>query len=443
MLDPRQPVAWWPAAALIVAGAAAALLPMVAGLPLLGFAGMALILAGGVAGVPWFARALLTPLARRPRGGIPSLLAIGHMHGAPNEAATALCGIVASTALMIAMATMVASFRGAVSDWLGEVLTGDLYLRTAAGASFDPATRARLAATPGIAHLTFSRELPLTIAADRPPVSLIARPGGGSHDPLIARARRLPAGALPIWVSEPAQRLYGWNPGDVITLPIAAGARFAVAGVWRDYGRQAGAVAIDDRDYQRLTGDDGRSEIAASVLPGQDAARVGGTLLARLPAALREQTEMTEPATLRKLALILFDRSFAVTYLLEAVAILVGLAGVAATMSAQTIAREREFGMLRHLGVTRGQLTTMLAIEGAIVGLTGALAGIGLGLILAQVLIQVINPQSFNWTMSTRIPVGTLLGVAGALTGAASVTAMLAGRRATAKSAIQSVREDW
>lgn len=444
MLDPRQPIAWRPAAALMVAGALVAVLPIVASLPLFGFAGMALLLAGGVVGVPWFARALLAPLARRPYGGVPRLLAIGHMHGAPNEAATALCGIVASTALMIAMATMVTSFRGAVADWLGDVLIGDLYLRTTAGASFDPATRARLATTPGIASVAFSRELPLTIAADRPPVSLIARPvRGGSVPALIERAPSLPPGVLPIWVSEPAQRLYGWNPGETVTLPIAAGTRFAVAGVWRDYGRQTGAVVIDDRDYQRLTGDNGRDEAAATVVRGQNAAQVGDALLARLPASMRDQTEMTQPATLRRLALTLFDRSFAVTYLLEAVAILVGLAGVAATMSAQTIAREREFGMLRHLGVTRGQLTSMLAMEGAAVGLTGALAGIGLGLMLAQVLIHVINPQSFNWTMSTRVPVATLLGVAAALTGAAAGTAVLAGRRATAKSAIQSVREDW
>jgi putative ABC transport system permease protein len=166
-------------------------------------------------------------------------------------------------------------------------------------------------------------------------------------------------------------------------------------------------------------------------------------MFARLPALLRGSVEITEPAVLRRLALTLFDRSFAVTYLLEAVAILVGLAGVAATMSAQTIAREREFGMLRHLGVTRGQLTSMLGIEGALVGFTGALAGIGLGLLLSQVLIHVINPQSFNWTMTTRVPLGTLAGVAAALTVAAAVTAILAGRRATARDAIQSVREDW
>ena len=446
VLDPRHRVAWWPAAALLLAGAGTALLPAVGGLPLFGFAGMALILAGGVSGVPWFARALLAPLTRRSIGSVPRMLAVRHLHGAPGEAATALCGIVASTALMIAMATMVTSFRGAVDDWLGDVLGADIYARTTAGASFDPATRARLAATPGIARVAFSRQLPLTIAADRPPISLIARPERDGRDPLlvlIARAPPLPAGALPVWVSEPAQRLYGWDPGETIGLPIAGRTRFYVAGVWRDYGRQAGAVLIDERDYQRLTGDEGRDEISATVAQGQNADRVVAALTARLPADLREQVEITRPAALRRLALTLFDRSFAVTYLLEAVAILVGLAGVAATMSAQTIAREREFGMLRHLGLTRTQLGAMLATEGAMVGLTGALAGIALGLVLAQVLIHVINPQSFNWTMSTRVPIGTLVAVAAALTGAAAVTAVFAGRRATAQSAITSVREDW
>ncbi len=446
VLDPRRPVAWWPAVALLLGGGAAALVPAVGGLPLFGFAGMALMLAGGVAGVPWFARALLAPLARRTGRSVPVQLAVRHLHGAPGEAATALCGIVASTALMIAMATMVTSFRYAVDDWLGQVLGADLYARTTAGASFDPATRARLEATPGVARLAFSRQLPLTIAADRPPISLIARPERDGRDPLlvlIARGPELPAGALPVWVSEPAQRLYGWDPGETITLPLAGRTRFVVAGVWRDYGRQAGAVLVDEGDYERLTGDTGRDEISATLRPGADAAAVGRAMTARLPPALRDQVELSQPATLRRLALTLFDRSFAVTYLLEAVAILVGLAGVAATMSAQTIAREREFGMLRHLGVTRRQLTAMLGVEGAIVGLTGALAGIGLGLLLSQVLIHVINPQSFNWTMSTRVPVGTLLGVAAALTGAAAATAILAGRRATAKSAVQSVREDW
>ena len=446
VLDPRQPVAWWPAAALLVAGGTAALLPAVGELPLFGFAGMALMLAGGVAGVPFFARMLLAPLARRTNGSVAGHLAVRHLHGAPGEAATGLCGIVASTGLMIAMATMVTSFRGAVDDWLGQVLGADLYMRTIAGASFDPATRTRLAATPGVARLAFSRQLPLTIAPTRPPISLIARPERDGRDPLLVlinQVRALPADIPPVWVSEPAQRLYGWDPGERIVLPIAGRTSFVIAGVWRDYGRQTGAVIVDEDDYQRLTGDDGRDEVSVTIASGTDIGRITRDLTGSLPSALRNHVEVTRPATLRRLALTLFDRSFAVTYLLEAVAILVGLAGVAATMSAQTIAREREFGMLRHLGLTRGQLISILASEGAILGLTGALTGIALGLVLAQVLIHVINPQSFNFTMTTRVPIGTLLGVAAALTGAAAATAVLAGRRATAKSAVQSVREDW
>ena len=446
VLDPRRPVAWWPAAALLLAGGATSLLPAVAGLPLFGFAGIGLLLAGGVAGVPWFARTLLTPFARGAGSDVPRLLAVRHLHGAPNEAATALCGIVASTALMIAMATMVTSFRGAVDDWLGQVLGADLYMRTSIGADFDPSTRARLVATPGVAEMLFSRQLPLTIAADRPPVVMIARPERGGRDPLlrlIDGAGTVAANELPVWVSEPAQRLYGWSPGRSVTLPLAGGTRFVVAGVWRDYARQAGAVLIDEQDYQRLTGDVGRDEANVTFEPGSDARLVARAIQDRLPPSLRGQVEVTRPVTLRRFALTLFDRSFAVTYLLEGVAILVGLAGVAATMSAQTIAREREFGMLRHLGVTRGQLTRMLATEGAIVGLTGGLAGIALGLLLAQVLIHVINPQSFNWTMGTRVPVGTLVAVVAALAGAAALTAVLAGRRATSRSAVHSVREDW
>lgn len=446
MLDPRRPVPWWPAAMLLLAGAAVSLLPAVAGLPLFGFVGMGLLLAGGVAGVPWFARALIMPLARRPGRDVPRMLAIRHLHGAPNEAATALCGIVASTALMIAMATMVTSFRSAVDDWLGDVLRGDLYMRTTTGAEFDAATRLRLAATPGVKTMHFSRQIAVTIAPDRPPLMLIARPTLGGRNPLLQMidpAKPVPAGAMPVWVSEPAHRLYGWAPGETVTLPIAGGRRFFVAGIWRDYARQAGAVVVDDADYTRLTADDGRDEAQVDVVVGSDVTEISRRILQRLPPSLRDQVELTRPAVLRRFALRLFDQSFAITYLLEAVAILVGLAGVAATMSAQTIAREREFGMLRHLGLTRAQLTRMLATEGAIVGATGGLAGILLGLLLAQILIHVINPQSFNWTMSTRVPFATLAAVAVALTAAAAATAAFTSRRATSRGAVQSVREDW
>ena len=442
ILDPRAPVPWRPALMLLLAGGGMALLPAVGGLPLFGFASMALLLAGGIAGVPWLVRWLLAPWRGREIASVPRLLAIRHVQGAPGQAAIALCGIVASTALMIAMATMVTSFRGAVDGWLGQVLSADLYLRAESG-DLDPATQRRIGAVAGVRRAAFSRQLPLTIVADRPPVTLIARPvRGDMDDPLLVllEEAKVPAGATPIWTSEPAARLYGWSPGRSVMLPVGGrSTRFVVAGVWRDYARQQGAVVIRDVDYVRLTGDRGRDEAAITLAPGADPATVRRAVAAMLPPGI----SVAEPATLRRFALQLFDRSFAITYGLEAVAILVGLAGVAATMSAQTIARSKEFGMLRHLGLTRGQVTAMLASEGALLGLIGAVAGVALGALLGQVLIHVVNPQSFNWTMTTIWPFGTIAGVTVALTVAAALTAMLAGRRATAADAVAAVREDW
>ncbi|WP_156679096.1 ABC transporter permease [Sphingomonas profundi] len=446
IVDPRVPVPWKAAASLIVAGGLAALLPAVGGLPLFGFVSIALILAGGIAAMPWLARALLGPLARRGRGAVPMALALRHLHGAPGQAATALCGIVASTALMIAMAVMVTSFRGAVDDWLGQILSADLYLRAEGESGFDPAAQARLAATAGVARIAFSRQVPLVLAADRPPVTLIARPVAtdGADLALIDRAAMPPAieaGSLPVWVSEPAARLYRWRVGQRIALPI--GGRAVIAGIWRDYARQQGAIVMRDADYARATGDATRNEAAVTLRPGADPARVGAGLVARVPPVLAGLVTVAQPATLRRYALDLFDRSFAVTYLLEAVAILVGLAGVAATMSAQTIARTREFGMLRHVGVSRPQIVAMLASEGALLGAIGGVAGIALGGGLAVVLVHVINPQSFNWTMDLRVPWGTVGSVAAALAVAAAGTATVAGRRAIAADAVRMVREDW
>ncbi len=445
VIDPRTPVSWRPAFVLMAAGGLVVLLPAVGGLPVFGFVGMGLLLAGGVAGVPWLARFLLLRWARVRIDSVPTQLAVRHVHGAPGEAATALCGIVASTALMIAMATMVTSFRGAVDEWLVQVLSSDLYLRAEGSARFEPDLQASLASTPGVARIAFSKQLPLILDPDRPPVVLIAREVGAGEGrlALIETASALPSEAIPVWASEPAARLYGWSAGDVIGLSIGAGKRFAVAGIWRDYARQQGAVAMRGEDYTALTGDRSRDEAAVTLAAQADPDAVGRALAAKLPDAMRPSVSIVRPSTLRRFALDLFDRSFAVTYLLEAVAILVGLAGVAATMSAQTIARVREFGVLRHLGVGKSQIMTMLGVEGALLGAIGGVAGVLLGGVLSQVLIHVINPQSFNWTMTTRVPYGTVAAVVAALVVAAAGTAILAGRRATAKNAVMAVREDW
>ncbi|HEV2746044.1 MAG TPA: ABC transporter permease [Allosphingosinicella sp.] len=445
MVDPRSRPPWAMALTLLMLGAGAALLPPIGRLPLFGYLAVGLVLAGGVAGMPWLARTLLRPLARLDPRLPPFELALRRLLGAPTQAAVALGGIVASTGLMIAMAVMVTSFRGSVDEWLDGFLSADLYVAAMARHDlFDPELQARLAAAPGVAAITFSKAVRLTLDPELPSVELIVRPVGGPGYtlPLIAEAER-PSRGIKLWFSEPAARLYNVEPGDGVRLPIGTGAAGHVAGIWRDYVRQQGAIVIDAQDYEALTGDRARSEAALELEPGASTSAVRDAIRARLPEEIAAQVQIAEPATLRAMALTLFDRSFAITYVLEAIAILIGLAGVAATMSAQTIARTREFGMLRHIGMSPRQILAMLASEGALLGLIGIAAGTAVGLAISQILIHVINPQSFNWTMATRLPEGLLAGVAVALVLTSAGTALLAGRRAVSRDAVRAVSEDW
>ena len=154
----------------------------------------------------------------------------------------------------------------------------------------------------------------------------------------------------------------------------------------------------------------------------------------------------TDPAALRQAIEALrhiFDRSFAVTYGLQAVAIGIGLFGVAASFSAQVLARRKEFGLLAHLGLTRRQILSVVAGEGAAWTVIGAFAGLALGLAVSTVLVFVVNPQSFHWTMDLQVPWGRLLSLCAAVVVAGTLTAWLAGRAAAGKDAVLAVKEDW
>jgi putative ABC transport system permease protein len=288
----------------------------------------------------------------------------------------------------------------------------------------------------------------MTLDARRPAVMLIARPIDAAApdrilpltDDVIA-AGSLAANALPIWISEAMVDLYHYRVGQRVQLPIGPRLQtFSVAGVWRDYARQSGAIQIRLADYQRLTGDTDVNDAALMLQTGASTETVSAAVRA-LP--FGQAIELSDPHEIRALSLRIFDRSFAVTYLLEIVAIVIGLFGVAATFSAQTFARIKEFGMLRHIGVTRRQVLLMLAAEGGALTGLGIVVGFALGWVISLVLIFIVNPQSFHWTMRLHMPWLMLASVAALLLVSSASTAVLAGARAVAVDAVRAVREDW
>ncbi|MBA3594022.1 MAG: ABC transporter permease [Polaromonas sp.] len=468
---------------LMAAAGLLAFTPPVFGIALGAYLSVGLLLVGGISALPWLIALLYDRIAPRVGRRLLPMLAVERARRVRGSAAVAVSGVVASLSLAVALTVMVASFRDSVTQWLDVVLPADLYARTASNTSasdtvyFSPDFVQALAQLPGVERSGSLRVTQLLLDAGQPAVALIARDlqDPASSLPLVGEPLPVPPGHVAIYVSEPMVDLYGAQPGRVfapLSEPFRAlapashaleainsgassaasetASRFYVAGVWRDYARQFGAIAMDQRDFERLTGDRRVNDIALWLVPGADQAQVQQAVRTLAQAQAQAQApgageliEFASSSQIRATSLRIFDRSFAVTYWLQAVAIAIGLFGVAASFSAQVLARRKEFGLLAHLGLTRRQILTLVAGEGAAWTLAGALAGLGLGLAVSLVLVHVVNPQSFHWTMDLALPWDRLLGLCAAVVLAGTVTAWLAGRAAAGKDAVLAVKEDW
>ena len=438
---------WLPALALLLAAGVLALLPPWRGLPLAAYASVAALLAGGVALVPVTVQALL---ARRVATSQPLLLlAWQRARYQRHTASAAVAGVVASVALSVALLVMVGSFRDAVASWLDGVLPADLYLRTIGGAaagdanSLPPAFVEQAASIPGVSRVRASRVRALSLDPNRPAVALLVRPVDSAANalPWIGDVQ-MDGHGNDVFVSEPAAALYGWRVGGTIDLPLPDGAqRLRVSGIWRDYARQFGAVVIEPSLWRQHGGDARVNETAVWLAAGADASAVIERL--RGLAGPDVPVDTASAGELRALSLTIFDRSFAVTRYLQAVAIVVGLVGVAASLSAQVLARRKEFGLLAHLGLTRAQVLVIVAAEAAAWLAAGVLLGVAIGVAVSVVLVHVVNPQSFHWTMPLHVPWLRVVTLRLTVLVLGVVTAAAATRHAVSRSAVLAVKEDW
>jgi putative ABC transport system permease protein len=439
-----QPV--WPGLAVLLAGAALTQAGPVRGLPLFGYGAIALLLVGTVMLMPriavlgFRAAPLLGPLSAR--------IGLAQLRGAPGQAGVSLAAIVASVSLMVSMAIMVASFRQSLDEWLERMLPADLYLRAGPGsdtAFLSLADQQTIAALAGVRRAEFLRSQRLIVAPDRPPLTLLARAveAEGRLPPLLGAAHALKPGDPPAaWVSEVASDLYGWRPGAVIELPLGGrNARFTVAGIWRDYARQQGAVLIERYEYLRHTGDAYANDAALWLAPGADPGSLTREIQARVAGGTN--LEIAGPGEIREGSLRVFDRTFAVTYALEAVAVVIGLFGLSSSFGALVLARRREFGVLRHIGMTRRQIAAMLAAQGLLVSALGLAVGLTLGWVISLVLIHVVNRHSFHWGMEVHLPWQLLAEFVAVMLVLATCTAIASGRQAMSGDAVRAVKEDW
>ena len=433
------------------------MLPPLGGLPWAAYGAIAALLSAGLLAVPWILSKLWGGLSRGVAlVRVPAVvrLAVWRLAQAPSAATPLIAGTVAAFSLTVAMMVMVSSFRTSVSDWLGLVLPADLYTSSQAMVDqpgFDPAVQALVAQVPLVQKVETSRQRNLRLSTDRPDVVLIAKPLN-LQDPmqsvaLVGLVKLPPADGtrqMVVFGSEAMADLYGWRVGQETSLPLGpqGASRVWVGGLYRDYGRQHGSVVMSSADYEAITGDRSRSSVSVWLQAGADTAQVMANIQRQVPELT--QLKWISARDVRQLSLKIFDRSFAMTYALEAAALFVALFSVAAGVTGQLLLRRREFGLLAHLGLSHKDSLRLVSLE---VGLLLAVAVVWasvLGGLMSQILIHKVNPESFHWTMNTHFDGGQWLAISALLMLLGVWAARwAAGQGLDSKRLAESLRADW
>lgn len=398
----------------VVAAALCAFGP-IDGRPVLGYAATLFAVGAAAMVAPAFVTgvtALLRGLLRRIAGA-EGLIAGRSLVASLARTSVIVTALATAISMMVSVGVMVGSFRETVQVWLDNQLRADIFLRAAgpATAGINPpiasAVPGIVASTPGVAEADSLRAFEFRYDGTRATFAATNIDGVRRH-----RSLRFLSGTFPkrnqAMITEPFSEKHHLRTGDVLHIPLGARlATIAVSGIYYDYASDRGTVLVDAPTLLEYLPAQPVTNIAVYVQPDADATKVRRDLEDRL----RDFPLMIAPnAELRRGAVEVFDRTFAVTYALEAVAIVVAMLGAANSLLALVLDRRREIGLIRYLGAATAQVRRMILVEAGLLGLLAGILGLVLGMALSLVLIYVINKQSFGWTIQFHPPVLLLSG---------------------------------
>lgn len=430
--------------AVLLAALGLAQLGPVNGKPLFGYLSSFTIVIGAGLLVP----AIMYGLARagrlvlRRRLGVEGLLAHANLTAAIPRLSISVAALSVSLSMMVAIAIMIGSFRDTVVYWVGQTLQADLFIgpgiRPTVGQeqTLSPDVIAAVQRHPDVTAIDSFRNLDLVYDGR------LTVLGAGTfgvvleHGALLfkspANARetvRQAIGQDAVIISEAFANKFKKRDGETVTLQTPQGMRdFAVAAVYYDYSNDRGVVIMDVGTFRRYFGEVPPTGIAAFLKDGADPEKVRTEMLAAMDEGHR--AFIFSNRTLRNEVLRIFDSTFAITYALELIAIIVAMLGVAGTLLTLVLERRRELSLLRLTGADRRQVRKMVIIEAALIGAVSQGIGLTMGFALSMVLIYVINVQSFGWTIQFHLPTAFLIQASIAVVVATAVAGIYPARRA-------------
>ena len=356
--------------------------------------------------------------------------------------AVTVSAFLVGVAIMVGVLVMIRSFRDTVEIWIDQTVMADFIVAPAGwphavrSGTSSPVLpghwRARLASSHLVSAVDTYRDLRIDLHGR--PVSLVSRDLAlhaarsrylfveGESAAILARAA---AGEGAI-LSEVVANHLAVGRGSRLSIVTQRGEQsLEVLGVFYDYATDGGKIVIDRSLYQQWWNDEGVTVFPVYVESGADMEKARTAILDTLARASAGNLMPTllSNAELRQEILRIFDRTFTLTYVLEAIAVIIATLGIINTLVTSVVERRRELATLQALGSSRGQVTALILWEAGYLGLLGTAMGLFGGAALALILIRVINRQSFGWTIQISWPVGLMAEVAAL----ALVASLLAG----------------
>lgn len=414
-------------------------LPPVNGIAVAGYVAVLFVVAGFSLLAPAIVKgtsALLSPLLERAFGLVGRLAAVS-LPASLRRTSIAGAALSLATGMMVAVALMVGSFRETVVLWVDQTVQSDLWLRPAKGLSNAPVTVFPPEIADDLRRIEFIEAFDRIRARDIVYRDSVVMLTSGEFD-VAERNPNLrmvsPQSAVEalraaerdngVFVSETFSNKFGKRVGDVVELP--PNLRLPIRGIYRDYSNDRGVIVMDRKLYVKAFGDETSNTIVIYLKLGTTLDHARRELERRLGA--KYNAFVVTNAEIRKQVMTIFDQTFLITYALLGVAIIVAVLGIVNTLAALILERTRELALLRVGGLSAAELRTMLVLESTILGIASTATGLVMGYALSWILINVINKQSFGWTIDFHTPAALIAASLG-ITLLASALAGLAPAR--------------
>ena len=373
-----------------------------------------------------------------PFGVIGAIAARG-LAASLNRTSVIVTAMAVATALIVGMAMMVGSFRETVVTWVEHRLQADFYVSPAGGggrgssSTMSEEAAARLEAVPGVVDVGRYRTYPIRYRDTPATVGLADVALYGRHSGIRFLEGPAPGAIWPtlaagesVIVSELFSYRHDVHTNDTIALPLGAHVvEFQVAGVFYDYSGERGFVIGDRGALLRYLPDPRVSSVAVYLQPDADFEESREAVVRALAGL---EVVVTPSRTLRERSIEIFDRTFAITYALEVIAVFVAILGMAEALLNLVFDRRVELAQLRMHGASMAQIRSLVLVQAGLLGLVACLLGLVLGAAWSQVNLLVIHKQSFGWSVQFHWPGAYLAGALGLIFAASVVSGLYPAR---------------